>query len=57
LGFEFRCSLLLSNYALEYVGDKVISKYKVKKQVGKLDYSKIRHSETPLTDDEDIILY
>ena len=52
LGFEFRCSLLLSNYALEYVGDKVISKYKVKKQVGKLDYSKIRHSETPLTNDE-----
>lgn len=48
-GFEFRCSLLLSNYALEYVGDKCIVNYKVEKLVGDLDYTLKRHSGTPLT--------
>ena len=50
--FEFRCSLFLSNYALAYIGDNLLHKYPVKKLVGNLDYSKIRHSATPLTSEE-----
>ena len=48
-GFEFRCSLLLSNYALAYIGDNLLYKYPMEKMVGDLDYSKVRHSKTPLT--------
>ena len=51
-GLEFRCSLFLSNYALAYIGDNLLHKYPVKKLVGNLDYSKARHSKTPLTDAE-----
>ena len=51
-GLEFRCSLFLSNYSLAYLGDNLLHTYPVKKLVGNLDYSKIRHSQTPLTDDE-----
>ena len=51
LGIEFRCSYLLSGYSLERLGDNLL-KYKVNKLVGNLDYSKIRHSETVLTEDE-----
>ena len=51
-GLEFRCSLFLSNYSLEYLGDNLLHKYPVKKLVGKLDYDLPRHSKTPLTDDE-----
>lgn len=51
-GLEFRCSYFLSNYALAYIGDNLLHKYPVKKLVGDLDYSKIRHSETKLTDKE-----
>lgn len=51
-GIEFRCSLFLSNYALAYIGDNLLQKYPVKKLVGDLDYSKYRHSKTPLTDEE-----
>lgn len=51
-GLEFRCSFLLSNYALAYIGDNLLHKYPVKKLVGELDYSKPRHSKTPLTDNE-----
>ena len=50
-GIEFRCSFVLSGYNLANLGDK-LHKYKVKKMVGDLDYSKIRHSSTPLTDKE-----
>lgn len=50
-GIEFRCSYLLSGYNLETLG-KNLTKYKVKKLVGDLDYRQIRHSETPLTDKE-----
>lgn len=50
-GIEFRCSYLLSGYNLATVG-KNLQKYKVQKLVGDLDYSKIRHSETPLTGKE-----
>ena len=52
LGLEFRCSYLLANASLAHVGDKLLQKYKVKKMVGDLDYSKIRHSRTPLTQEE-----
>ena len=46
---EFRCSYLLANAGLAHVGDKLLSRYPVKKMVGDLDYSQIRHSQTPLT--------
>ena len=51
-GLEFRCSYLLSNYALSYIGDNLLNKYPIKKMVGDLDYTKIRHSKTPLTSKE-----
>lgn len=50
-GIELRCSYLLSGYSLEMVG-KQLTKYNVRKLVGSLDYSKIRHSYTPLSEDE-----
>lgn len=50
-GIEFRCSMLLSGYSLENLG-KRLTKYKVEKLVGDLDYSKLRHSKTELTDTE-----
>ena len=51
-GIEFRCSYLLSNYALAYIGEKLLSKYQVQKDVGALDYSLVRHNLTPLTEEE-----
>lgn len=51
LGIEFRCSYLLSGYSLERLGNG-LNKYKVNKLVGNLDYSKPRHAQTPLDDDE-----
>lgn len=50
----FKCSYFLSNTSLEQIG-KNLTKYKAAKQVGKLDYNKLRNSITPLTNDE--ILY
>lgn len=50
-GVEFRCSYALSGYSLAKMGENLI-KYKVHKMVGDLDYSKIRHSHTPMTDKE-----
>jgi hypothetical protein len=50
-GIEFRCSYRLSGYSLAKVGEN-LRKYKVQKMVGDLDYEKIRHSQTPLSDDE-----
>lgn len=46
----FRCSLFLTNVALEEIPK--IYNLDVKKQVGKLDYSKLRHSYTQLTEEE-----
>lgn len=50
-GIEFRCSFLLSGYSLAKVGEH-LQKYHVEKMVGDLDYSRIRHSKTPLTKEE-----
>lgn len=51
-GLEFRCSLFLSNYSLAYIGENLLHRYPVKKLVGNLDYSLMRHSQTLLTSDE-----
>ena len=51
-GIEFRCSYILSGYSLRYLGEKQLFKYRVQKLAGNLDYSKIRHSGTPLTERE-----
>ena len=50
-GIEFRCSYMLSGLSLAKVGDNLL-KYIVKKKVGDLDYSLIRHSKTRLTKKE-----
>ena len=51
-GIEFKCSYLLSNYALAYIGNNLIKKYHVKKDVGAVDYTQVRHWLTKLTDRE-----
>ena len=51
-GIEFKCSYLLSNYALAYIGNKLIKRYHVKKDVGAVDYSLVRHWLTNLTERE-----
>lgn len=50
-GVEFRCSYLLSGYSLAKIGENLRT-YHIKKMVGDLDYEKVRHSETPMTDAE-----
>ena len=50
-GVEFRCSYRLSGYSLVKLADE-LRYYKTQKMVGDLDYSFIRHSNTPLTDKE-----
>lgn len=47
-GVEFRCTYLLTGKGLGDVGKEV----GVEKKVGDLDYNLMRHSETPLTDEE-----
>lgn len=47
-GIEFRCSYMLSGYSLQKLPEE-LTKYPVEKMVGDLDYSLMRHSETPLT--------
>lgn len=47
-GIEFRCSYLLSGYALVKLAQNLTT-IKIEKLVGDLDYSLMRHSETPLT--------
>lgn len=51
LGIEFRCSYLLSGYGLEKVAEH-LTRFKIKKLKGDLNYSKIRHSTTPMTERE-----
>lgn len=50
-GIEFRCSYLLSGYSLAKVGEH-LTKYKCFKQEGDLDYTLLRHTQTPLTEKE-----
>ena len=49
LGIEFRDSYMLSGFSLEHTA-KNLQKHKVQKLVGDLDYSKVRHAETEITD-------
>ncbi len=51
-GIEYRDMLKLSGGKKLANITNDLQKYKVKKMVGDLDYSKIRHSKTPLTDKE-----
>ena len=50
-GVEFRCSYILSGYSLQKLGEQLV-KYKINKMVGDLDYSLIRHSNTPMSEKE-----
>lgn len=64
IGIEFRCSLALTGMALGsiIIPDKTKPgsvpdlperyRYRIHKMLGDLDYSKIRHQKTPLTEDE-----
>lgn len=47
---EFRCSYMMSNCSLEKLPQ--VYNLPVKKLVGNLDYTQIRHSDTPLTEEE-----
>lgn len=51
IGIEFRCSYLLSGYALANVA-KNLTKYSIKKLTGDLDYSLVRHTKTPVQEQE-----
>lgn len=51
-GIEYKCSYFLSNYSLAYIGAELLKRYPVQKAVGDLDYSLIRHSDTPLSEKE-----
>lgn len=50
-GIEYRCSYLLSGYSLETIGKNLIH-YKLNKLVGALDYDLLRHTKTPINDNE-----
>lgn len=51
LGIEYRDSYILSGYSLALVADNLTS-HKISKLTGNLDYTLVRHNETPLTDAE-----
>ena len=51
LGIEFRDSYILSSFALSRLAKNLLN-HKIEKLEGDLDYGKIRHSETPITDNE-----
>lgn len=50
-GVEFRCSYVLSGLNLAITA-KNLTTHKMEKLVGDLDYKLVRHSETPLTEQE-----
>lgn len=50
-GIEFRCSYVLSGFSLANTA-KNLTKYKIAKSTGDLDYSLIRTQDTPLTEVE-----
>ena len=51
MGIEFRCSYLLSGLSLALTA-KNLTSHKLEKLTGDLDYSLIRHHQTPLTKQE-----
>lgn len=51
LNIEFRCSYILSGYSLLNLA-KNLNKHEIKKLVGDLDYSLVRHEKTELTEQE-----
>lgn len=51
LGIEFRDSYILSGYNLENTA-KNLNKHKINKLVGDLDYHLIRHTKTPIKEEE-----
>lgn len=51
LGIEFRDSYILSGYSLAKTAEN-LTNHKIQKLVGDLDYTIIRHNETPLTEQE-----
>ena len=51
LGICFKCSYILSGYSLDTVG-RSLTRYKVRKAVGDLDYRLIRNELTPLSEEE-----
>ena len=50
-GIEYRCSYLLSGYSLEVLA-RNLQYFDINKKVGDLDYTKLRHSKTRMTDKE-----
>ena len=50
-GIEFRCSYLLSGYALDKVAEN-LQTVQIRKLTGALDYEKVRHAGTQLTAEE-----
>lgn len=50
-GICFKCSYRLTDKSLEKLGEGLI-KYPIKKMVGDLDYDKLRHSQTEITEPE-----
>lgn len=50
-GNEYRCSYILSGYKLETVADNLVNS-NIKKLVGDLNYSLVRHHKTKLTNSE-----
>ena len=51
MGIEFRCSYKLSGYSLDNLA-KNLTNHEIKKLKGNLDYKKLRHKSTPLTNEE-----
>lgn len=53
LGIEFRCSYILSNKSLQKLAEDLPDEFNgIAKLTGELDYSQIRGSNTPLSDQE-----
>lgn len=50
-GIEFRCSYILSGYSLENLSKQLVTR-KIPKLKGHLDYNKIRHNKSMLTERE-----
>lgn len=50
-GIEFRCSYVLTGYSLKKLGEQLVH-HDFEKKDGDLDYSLMRHSQTPLSEKE-----